>query len=88
MKKVVSLIAFLALLAALAGGILYLLKLFERRRGLFCYDEDDEDYDDIIIGSGQNYYDEDLSDLSPNASGNTAPIGNAEPPADAAPQEY
>jgi hypothetical protein len=87
MKKLALLLGFLAFIASLTGLIIYLVKLVERKRGLFYDDCEDDDYD-VMLGSDQNYYDEDLSDLSPDSQGNTAPIKNAEAPAGAMPQEH
>ena len=83
MKKIASLFALLAFLATLIGVVLCAIKLIKRRRGLFCYDEDEDDYDDIIIGSDQHYFDEDFSDLSPNEGESTLSADNFDSPTDA-----
>ena len=78
MKKIASLFALLAFLATLIGVVLCVIKLINRKRGLFCYDDDENDYDDIIIGSDQHYYAEDFSDLSANDAEGALPADGSE----------
>lgn len=86
MKKFSTLLAVFAFVFAMAGFVIALVNFFERRRDLFCCD--DEDYGDELFEANPDYYAKSVPDLSPEAEGNTAPVDNADPPADASPQEH
>lgn len=87
MKKCTTLLAVFAFALAVAGLVIALVNFFERRRDLFCCDGSEE-YDDDLFDVDQDYYAKSVPDLSPDAQGNTAPVDNADPPADASPQEH
>lgn len=89
MKKFAILFSALAFAAAVAALAVAAANFLERKRDLFGYDYDD--FDDDMIDADLDFYAEPIEstpDLSVEAEGNTAPIDNADPPADALPQEH
>ena len=56
MKKLSNLLVFFAVFAAMIGLLVAAVSFFDRKRGLFC----DDDYEDELYG-GQEYYSEDIS---------------------------
>lgn len=65
MKKLSNLLVFFAFFAAMIGLLVAAASFFDRKRGLFC----DDDYEDELYG-GQEYYAEDFT-FDPQATEET-----------------